>query len=333
MPPVISPTSQDWVGVAGGAGGTVAPGLVPSTNSNSQTVINPAAGTVLSDTTGGGGGTTPVVDPKVGQEAAFNLEDQGALQSAGATGDTAARDYGGSILDYLTGAQQQQNTINNEGVQADLAKRQASQGVLDYVHDGLQSGGVLLGSHNAGSSSATEALARAYSTLGAHQMAGVGTQYAGDENKVNLDQTNLGIANAGQARKDTQYEADTVAGIVSTANATINGIKANMAFYSLPDQINAQAQIAQIQSDTTAKLAAVGQTLQTGAGGVAGLNDINPSSESDRAGAAQNLANAGTAATNPYQLTTQAPAAFQDGSLPAGADLPIFTIPRNKQTA
>lgn len=309
--------------------------------SNSQTVVNPAAGTVLGD-------NTPPPDPNqlaaqqaaaataaanASKTAAFNTQNDQAVAAAGGAGDASARGYGSSILDFLTATKQGQNTIDQEGVQSELAKRQGNQGVLDYVNHGIQSGGVLLGNKNAGTSSATEALARAYSMLGAHQMAGVGTQYAQDQNKIGTEQTNLNIGIDEQRRHNEDYKTNAVAGVVSNAQQQIANIISNMQYANLPSQINMQQEIEQIKAETAAKLSAVDPTFDNGDATHTGIANLHPTDIITRAGQAQNLANAGTAADNPYQLTTQAPAAFAGGGQPAGSDLPIYTIPRSKVAA
>ncbi len=336
--PYSNDYTQSYVGSAVGGlfgyNGTPVPFAPPTNGGAAGNAPSPfhETGTQLGDATTPT--PAPATDPtaaataaaNANKLAAFNTQDQQALNTAGSSGDAAARSYGSSILDYLGGAQQTQNGINQEGTQAELSKQQASRSILDFVNHGIQSGGVMLGNKNASTSSAAEALARAYSTLGAHQQAQVGTQYAQDENKIGTEQTNLGIANATQGRHNEEYKANAVGGIVSAAQTAIANVKSNMQYASLPDQINMQQQIAQIQAEATAKLNALDHTFSEG------VAAINPTDTNTRAGAAQNLALAGTAAGNPYQLTTQAPATFQGGA-PAGGDLPIFTIPRSKATA
>lgn len=319
-----------------GYGPQAAPYAPGSAASNSQPASSPYSsapnpyhdtGGVLGDSTTSSGATSASAsDPNADKLAAYNTQNQGVLQAANASTGSAARSYGSSIQDYLGQAQQQQNNINNQGVQSELSRRQAAQGILDYVHNGLQSGGVMLANRNAGNSSATEALARAYATLGQHQMAGVGTQYAQNQGNINTQQTNLDLANQTQGRHNQEFKANTVESIVQTAQQAINGIQANMQYASLPQQINFQQEIDQIRAQAQSQLNGIDPQFS------AGIANITPSSLTQRQSGAATLANAGTAATNPYALTSQAPATFQ-GQNPAGADLPIFTIPRSKQTA
>lgn len=257
--------------------------------------------------------------------ASFDSQHQGITDSANANTTDAANKYKSGILDYLDTARQKQNSIDQMGTQAELAKRQGGQSVLDYVNDGIRSGGTMLANKNASNSSATEALARAYSTLGQHQMAGVGTQYAQDQSKIDTEQTNFNVGVAQQGRHNEENKTAVVNGIVADAGNRLQFLDAAIAGASLPQRIQIEQEKQQIRDKAMAQLQQYDPSFQQGVAG------INPTDSLTRQGAAADLANKGTTAANPYQLTTEAPAVFSDGGQPAGSSLPIFTLPRKQQ--
>ena len=246
----------------------------------------------------------------------------GAHQS----GTTAAGDYNTKILDFIDSLTQGQNTINNQGVQNELSRKQGSQGVLGMVGRGIQSGGVQLANDNAGNSSATEALARAYGILGRQQQTGVNNQYVQGQNTIQNAQSAFDLQRQGGQRDITQGKQDATNAIVQQANYQLAYLDSQLINASLPDKLNIQQQQDAIRQDAMSQLSQYDPELASGAAGV------TPSSQADQQAKAQQLATSGTAATNPFSYTSQIPAQFQ-GSGPYASSLPIFTSPGKKTTA
>lgn len=263
---------------------------------------------------GGGGSSTAVAD------ANFNDQKNSTLSSIGDAIKSNAGDFGGSIQDYIDQRQQSQNSINNDSVQNELAREQGQQGVLDMVGNGIKSGGVTLANSNAGSSSAGEALARAYGVLGRQQSSQVGNQFAQGQNKVNTEENNLLAGDATEARHVTQSKTDTINNIVNNARTQLANLNYYAASGNVNDRVNIEQQIAQVKQQAIDALSAYDSTLSKGTAGqpqesAAGIRST-----------AQQLLTAGTAPENSFNYTTNTPAQFQ-GSGQFASDLPIFVSP------
>lgn len=280
---------------------------------------------------GGGGGSVVSSGPTAAQVAAAAAEAQyqdllgstrGSIQSSV---NTAAGDYNTSILDYLSGEKQSQNTINSSAVQNELAKQQGLQGVTDMVGNGIQSGGVILDNDNAGSSSAGEALARAYGILGRQQASGVGNQYAQGQNTINAQQQNLNSANQEEVVDSQQKKADTINSIVNTATSQLAALNYQAAVSNIPDRVNIEQEIASVKANALSSLSAYDSELSNGF--------ATPTTQSQNQASAAQLASAGTAAAQPFNFTTAEPTALQ-GSGQFASSLPIFIAPnKNNDTS
>lgn len=232
--------------------------------------------------------------------------------------DQNAGAYNNSILDYLSGLKQQQHTIDSESTQNELARQQGHQSVLDMVGNGIKSGGVILANKNAGGSSASDALARAYSVLGRQQESSVGNQFAQGQNKINTEQGNLAEANSNQVRHSQQAKVDTINGIVNDATSKLTALNQMAMYASIPDRVDIDAKIAEIRQQAMDALTAFDQTLS---GGIASTTAATP--DQTRA-SADALRTAGVAPENSFSYTSAIPAQFQSTG-PFASDLPIFT--------
>lgn len=288
------------------------------------TIISPTGAnpvTSNSPTTNGTGAGTAA------GSADFNSEKNSTLAGISGTIGSNAGDFGGSIQDYLDSRAQQQNSINNDAVQNELAREQGQQGILDMVGNGIKSGGVTLANSNAGTSSAGEALARAYGVLGRQQSSQVGNQFAQGQNKVNTEENNLLAGDVTEARHVTQSKTDTINNIVNNARSQLANLNYYAASANVSDRVNIEQQIAQVKQQAIDALSSYDSTLTNGVGGQA------PKSSADVRQSAQSLLTAGTAPENPFNYTTQAPAQFQ-GTGQFASSLPIFVAPNknNNQT-
>lgn len=255
----------------------------------------------------------------------FNsARDQLLSSTTGAIGDTA-RNYGQGILDYLSSAKTQQDRINNQSQQNELSKLTGTQGVLDMVGHGIKSGGVVLANKNAGTSSATDAIAQAYADIGRRQLSGVGNQYEMGKNGIAQSQTELDRVNADQIRKSGNDKTNAINAIVNSAADKISTLNAQAASAALPDRLDIESQKEQIRQQAMAALQQYDQQLSQG------IASNGPSSGEANKAAAAKLAAAGTAPANAFSYSTETPAQFQNTG-PFASELPIFTLPK-KQTA
>jgi hypothetical protein len=332
------------LGYDGGAGVPVPYAPAPTLSSPNGMFNSVAAGNpVYVPTDNGGGGTTTAATgktaaqiaadeaaaaeaaDKAAKKANFDAQHKGINDSTSAAEETAGNDYKGSILDYLDTLKAEQRKIDNQGVEAELAKRQGMDSVTSYVSNGIRSGGVMLGNKNAGSSSAKEALARAYSELGGRQAAGVATQYGMDKNNIAEAQYNLGENVKTQQRHNEEGKVKSINNIVSAAAQQLSALDAQIAGASLPDRINLEAEKENIRAAARQALSQHDHLFDEGVAGT------QASSGDDRIAKAAALATSGVGAANPYQLTTEAPAQFQ-GTGGFSSSLPLFQLPRSKRT-
>lgn len=242
--------------------------------------------------------------------------DQGALKTSIGS---AAGDYKQSILDLVNSNKNSQNTINSQAVQNELARDQGIQGVTDMVSNGIQGGGVVLDNDNAGTSSAGDALARAYGVQGRQSASQVGNQYAQGENTINNSQTALNNDEGTQISDVQQKKVDTITSIVNSANSSLQYLDSLAASANITDLPNINQQIAQVKQQATAALSAYDSELS-------GAKTAPNSVDANRA-TAQGLFTAGTAAAQPFNFTDQAPATLQ-GTGPTPSSLPIFIAPQ-----
>jgi hypothetical protein len=230
---------------------------------------------------------------------------------------------GQNISDYINTLRQDQQGIDEKGVQTELALKQAREGILGMVSRGIRSGGVMLANRNASDSSASAALANAYGEIGRGQLSDAGNQYEIENRNLGLQQANFDVqAQAGANRLKTQETQD-IASAVADAGDKLSALDAWAADRSLPERIQVEKEKARIQAQIQSALGKYNEQLSSGMGG------IRPASVEQRRGTAAGLANAGTAATNPFDFMSQAPAGFQGG--PVSGNLPLFLAPRRRE--
>ncbi len=278
-----------------------------------------------------GGGSTVPSGPTAQQladgTALFNTQQGVVDSSAGNAATTSTGDLKNSILDYIDSLKANQVGRNNQTVQNYLAKQQGSQGIQDMVGQGIRSAGVMLNGQNAGDSSAAGAVADAYGRLGRVQLSSVGNQFAQAQNGVQQGADADQVALAAKLRDLPQVQSDIVNSIVSDAQQKLGMIDQQMAYMSLPDRVDMEAQKQQITNDVLQKLQGFDQILSSG-----GQTALTPEDQNTSVQKAGQLFTAGTAPSSAFQFGNLAPAQFQDtGASPA--TLPIYTSPAKKVTA
>src|SRR6266536_776675 len=255
-------------------------------------------------------------DAKVGN---INAQKQGLFGSIGDAVGNAGSQYKSSILDYLDSLRAGQRSIDSQAVQNELAKTQGTKNILGMVGRGIRSGGVQLANRNAGDSSASQALADAYGTLGREQLSNVGNQYAQGQNAINEQQMGFADQQAQGLRHLDESKTNVINNIVSSARTQLANLDASIAGMALPDRINVEAEKEKIRQQAVNALQQYDSQLSQGVAG------IGPSSQEARAGQANQLALAGTAPTNAFNFSAEAPAQFQNGPFPSS--LPLFLAP------
>jgi hypothetical protein len=235
---------------------------------------------------------------------------------------TAGSSYNSSILDWLDSQKAAQKTIDSSRVQNELARQQGTQDILDMVGNGIKSGGVILANGNSGSSSAGEALARAYGVQGRQQASKVGNQFAQNDAGINTQQDNLDASTQTELRHANEDKTTTINSIVNSARSQLAALNASAASASLPDRVDIEGRIASIKQQALDALSAYDAQLTNGA---------KPQSADQIRSSAQQLLTAGTAPESSFDYTTDVPAQFQDTGQFASS-LPIFVSPNRKNT-
>lgn len=299
----------------------------------SWTGWNPGTGPVDS-----GGSTTtyeaPVyVDPYAawGGKAAYdslvndyNSSKTTTMNSITDSENDAANSYHSGLLDYLDSVKLGQNKINNQTTQNELAKIQGNRSILDMVSHGIRSSGVMLGNRNASTSSASEALANAWGENGRREAGKVGNQYEQGKSGIAMSQADFDTQMAQGARHLNENKTTIVNGIISSAVAALGDLNAKAASANLPDRIEIESEKNRIRAEAMAKLQAFDGEL------AAGQAANKPITQDAAMAQAFQMSNAGTAATNPFQFSTDVPTQLQ-GTGPFASELPLFTYKKNNQ--
>lgn len=276
-------------------------------------------------------GQSPVPDPYAawGGKGAydslvsgFGTQKSNITSTSNEAAQNAAKGLHGSILDFLDSLRSGQGRIDESGVQNELAKKQGYNGVLDMVSHGLQSGGVLLSNKNASSSSAVDALARAYGDIGRRENNNVNNQYELQNHNIGLQQEDLNLQRSQGIRHLNEGQEQSVNGIVLDARNRLAALDASIASANLPQRIDIENEKRAIHDQVAGILGQYNSELNSGAAA------INPSSTDARRATAAGLSTAGVSATSPFDFTSATPAQFQ-GSAPT-SDLPLYTTPRKK---
>lgn len=254
-------------------------------------------------------------------ESNYQNESSATMNTINTGINSGAGDYNQSILDAFNGSggfKSQQANVDQEQTQNELSRLEGMQGVRNMVNNGIQGAGVVLDNSGSGTSSAGDAVARAYGVQGRQQASSVGDQAAQGESSIQNDQNNLNNSEQNFVNVDEPTKkADIINSIVSGANQSLTYLNAIASSASLPDQINIAQQVAQIKANATAALSAYDSELS------GSVSSNAPQTADQYNSKAAQLFSAGTAPENEFNFTDQAPATLQ-GTGPSASSLPIF---------
>ncbi len=254
----------------------------------------------------------------------YDTQKQNIYGTSRESAQNAAMGRKSSILDFVDMLRSGQQGLDERGVQNELNLRQSRGSILDMVGRGIRSAGTMLSNRNAGDSSATEQIARAYGDQGRRQLATAGNQYEIENRNIGLDQDAFNQQRATGLRKFDESSMQTVNGIVADARNRLAQLDAAMMEADLPSRIDIEREKEAIKAEAIGILGQFDQQLSQGVAG------INPTSTEDRRRTAADLATRGVAAANPFDFTTEAPAMFQ-GSGGFSSGLPLFTLNRSRR--
>lgn len=246
----------------------------------------------------------------------------------GSARDTASNkglDIKNSILDYADSLKKAQRNVDNKAINNEMAKKQGVQGILGMVNRGVRSGGVMLANKNAGSSSAAQALANAYGSMGRQQMSSVGNQYELGNREVGQLQGDVDTQRASGTRKIADSKTQIINNIVQDFRNQIAALDAAGLNASIPDRLNIEAEKENIRGQVSQILQAYDQMLTDQ------NNSIKAMDRNARLTEATNLLAAGQAPEDSFNYTTEVPAQFANTG-PFPSELPLFGVKKPDNT-
>ena len=204
-------------GFWGGNQGAVNPGWVMSPSGGYVYTGTPGGSNNGGSNGGGGGGGSAPADPyaRWGGRAAFDSQRGAFVNKSGDYREEASsslRDKGNTYdqttRDWLNSVEDTQGGLNRRSGQNALNLRTSMNNIVRGIQDGIKSGNVMLAGMNALSSSAAEAIARAYAKVGNRQTGEARGQAAQEDEAIALEQANLGRTIADKS-KDLDTYRDT----------------------------------------------------------------------------------------------------------------------------
>lgn len=318
--------------------------LMAGVNSGALTYIGGPGLTAPTQTLSGGNSSgaysQPAYDPYAearAEEARQKAENQRITQNNFNTGydemqagQTSTLDkwgigYGAgyrSLYNQILGGQE---AIDTMAAKNELNLKRGTQGILGMVGRGIKSAGVMLGNKNAGSSSATDRIAKAYGTLGKNEMGNVGNQYALENMDISTQQTALnrqeqeGLTNLEEGKQIMLNE------IMNDTRSKVQSLMVMMQNADLPTQISLQGEIDAVKAEGIAKAQSVEGVWKPKVTGV------NARDRQGNMTKAEEMMTAGMdLGKDAFNFTTEAPMAM-NGTVPAGANLPLYTLPRKRR--
>lgn len=246
----------------------------------------------------------------------FNSANDAALNKQSA--------FGNSVTDNVDALRLGQRGIDRRAQQNESSRMQGNAGILGMIGRGIESGGRYLSNRNAGNSSASGEIARAYGDMGRRQSSVVGNQFA--QNEVGIkDAQDAQNTNVAKTKRDFhQGLLDTVNTIVESARTQLADLDTRMASASLPDRIAIEQEKQRIKDAVLGHLQQYDSQLATG------IDSIHTNTADENRSAAAGQIAAGTAAPNAFNYTDQTPGQFQNTG-PFASGLPIFTNPIKRQ--
>jgi hypothetical protein len=217
-----------------------------------------------------------------------------------AISDTAAGTKS-SVLDFLTGYEQQQKGIDKQAQRSELGRETKRLGILDMIGQGLRNGQVMLNNSNASSSSAGEQIGKAYSRMGQKQMVAANTGYNLEQEDIGDAQEALGISMETFKRKYGEDKNSAANKIVQSAVAALSSLDQMASSSGVGDRINVEAEKARIRNEALASLGAIDTVLNEG------VAKVKPTSRADNRAEAFKLMNSGYVPENALGFETTLP--------------------------
>jgi hypothetical protein len=216
----------------------------------------------------------------------------------------------------FTGIRGGQESINRGRQTNELNRMNATQDLLGYIRSGMRQGASRLASMNATDSSGTDALTRAYQSVGAQKSRGINNQAALQGRGLDLQQSDLNRSRDEAVTGFRQTRDNVVNQIGQDLRAKLAALDQQAVGLSLPDRIAVDQEKQRIIDAGMGQLQEVDQWLQ------GQLGSVIPQSNEQIQATAREMQQAGTATANPFMT---GPLQQQQVMGPSLDQLPLFT--------
>lgn len=274
---------------------------------------------------GTGGGT---YDPMAAQRTSWLNMFPGAVNNITQSGrdafGSAGRTLQGGAESLFNTIKTGQHAIDTSRENVELNRLNGVKDILGFVRNGLRQGGARLATMNAGESSATGELGRAYNQLGGERMRGVGNSAFLENRNIDTQQEGLDLQR-GQGQTDLHRQRDeAVATIGSQVRQQLSDLDSQGQGLGITGKIAVDQEKQRIIDEGMAQLNGVDGWLQNMLGGVSAEGG-----DAVRTNAVA-LQQGGTGNITPFDFGT-----FEGQKLqgPAIDTLPIYTRSRRVEAA
>lgn len=226
-----------------------------------------------------------------------------------------------NILDFIDSLRTGQQGIDRGRVKAQLGKERASDGIMGMVGRGIKSGATMLANKNAGDSSATGAIARAYGELGNRQQSDVNNQFGMENADLDVNQQALETQRKSGLRRFDTDQDNQVNGIVDQARQAFAALNEAATGAGIEERIAIAQEKEKIRNDVMSRLSVLDKTLR-------GASDVKAMGREGVLQEAGRLDQLGQGEASQYNFTDQAPVALQGGFQPG--QLPIYSNRRRE---
>lgn len=303
---------------------TVTPQSAPAAPQTNMPNSGPPV--VLAATTAGSGGAASTGAVPTSNADAINNAISYGTQNAIAAGQSGTAGAVGSLTETadpeVAAIQNQQANINLARTQIGTSQINTIKQLMNTIREGLQGSGVALGNSGALSSSARDAVGRAYANFGNVEKNSANNTAATANEAQDVQQEELGNTATGYTASLKAARDQAVAQIQGNAIAALNNLGTLVSVYLGGDAslINAPAIQAQIVQNAQDQLAQVDADLESKINGA-----IAPPTADQTATAAEAASNAGVvpAAGNSFGLTPPTTSATSSGGAPPPSLIPL----------
>jgi hypothetical protein len=241
---------------------------------------------------GGGGGTTPInTGPSAAEIAAAAALAQARTQRDAALSGIQTKESQGysdindsfynQVNPFINDLTDSQTSINQGRENALYSRSTSIRDLVDSIRQGINSGQVMLANNNAGSSSAAEAIAKAYSRIGSKGSSQINGQFAQDNRTLDTNQSSLDRKRDEGVRQYHDYVSTQADKIATDTQIQLDSLNADAQYAGL-SPIDVATLKNQIISAGQAKLAGLDSYLNSKVGAITAENSDQASAQAEK---------------------------------------------------